>query len=200
MKKTAATFIAAYRYHDRKEGIPIHDEQGTRDRPFDLFCTFNRTGIDALLASLHEKPWTAPRPKIAVILGVHHGVLDYVLTRNGDHGQDQRASLRQESERRGLTMVLPDTAQAEKLRLTARGLIAAAPRRPETMAGTIGGDLALSGGLVWNEKILGWVCQWRFVWHRRTYSWRLRGVSFDEAFRSGVGGAALILSGHRPPR
>ncbi len=199
MKTTAATFITAFRYHDRKEGIPIHDEQGTRDRPYDLFCAFNRTGIDALLASLHEKPWLAPRPKIAMLLGVHHGVLNYVLARDGQHGRDQRASLTQEADKRGLDVILPSEAQVAAQRFTAAGLIAAAPRHPEAAARKVGADLPLSGSLVWDEKRLGWVCQWRLSWHHRTYTWRLDGVSFDEAFRSGVGGTVSILSGHRPP-
>ncbi|HEY1721003.1 MAG TPA: DUF2066 domain-containing protein [Magnetospirillaceae bacterium] len=199
MKMTASHFVTAFRYHDRKEGIPVHDEQGTRDRPYDLFCAFNRTGVDALLASLHEKPWIAPRPKIAVFLGVQHGVLDYVLTRDNPHALDQRASLQQEADRRGIAVAIPDTAQAEADHLTVRGLAAAGPVRPEIAAQAIGADLALSGSLVWDDKILGWICQWRFAWHNRLYRWRLRGVSFDEAFRSGIGGVALILSGHRPP-
>jgi hypothetical protein len=199
MKSTASHFIAKFRYHDRKEGIPVHDEQGTRDRPYDLFCTFNRAGVDALLASVNEKPWIEPRPKLAVFLGVRQGVLDYVLARDGDHGQDQRASLQLEADKRGLPFVLPDSKQVATQKLTSRGLAAAGPLHPDVAAETIGGNIALSGSLVWNEKILGWTCQWRLSWHRRLWTWRLRGVSFDEAFRSGVSGAALILSGHQGP-
>ncbi len=200
MKTTASHFITAFRYHDRKEGIPVHDEQGTRDRPYDLFCTFNRAGIDALLASLHEQPWIASRLRLPVFLGVHHGALTYVLARDGEHGEDQRASLRQEADKRGIPIALPDSTQVEAQHLTAHGLASAGPIRPDDAARAIGADLSLSGNLVWNEKILGWICQWRLAWHRRVYTWRLRGVSFDEAFRSGVGGAALVLSGHRAPR
>jgi hypothetical protein len=180
--------------------MPIHDEQGTRDRPFDLFCVFNRTGVDALLASLHEKPWTAPRPRLAVFLGVHHGPQTYVLARDGAQGQDQRASLRQEAEKRGMPVVLPDAAQIAALHLSASGLARSGPRHPEAAAKAAGGDLALSGSLIWSDKILGWVCRWRLYGPRRSWTWRVRGVSFDEAFRSGVGGAELILSGHPPPR
>lgn len=200
MKTTASHFVTAFRYHDRKEGIPVHDEQGTRDRAYDLFCTFNRAGIDALLASLHQRPWVAPRPKIAVLVGIQYGPLDYVLTLENPHGRDQREALQQEADRKGIPITLPNEAQADALHLTARGLASAGPVRPEMAAQAVGGDLALSGSLVWNEKILGWVAQWRFAWHRRLYTWRIRHVSFDEAFRSGVDGVALILSGHQPPQ
>ncbi|TIP60035.1 MAG: DUF2066 domain-containing protein, partial [Mesorhizobium sp.] len=38
LREKAADFVQSFRYHDRLEGIPIHDEQGTHDRPHDLTC------------------------------------------------------------------------------------------------------------------------------------------------------------------
>src|SRR3974390_2117349 len=35
-KAKAKDYLASYSYHDQMSGIPIHDEQGTRDRPYDL--------------------------------------------------------------------------------------------------------------------------------------------------------------------
>jgi hypothetical protein len=35
--------------------------------------------------------------------------------------------------------------------------------------------------------------------HGRRYRWQLRGVTFDEAFRRGVGGAAQVLSNNGEP-
>jgi hypothetical protein len=32
----AATFVTDFAFRDRMAGIPVHDEQGTRDRPYDL--------------------------------------------------------------------------------------------------------------------------------------------------------------------
>jgi uncharacterized protein len=32
MAGQAGTFVADFDYHDRMGGIPVHDEQGTRDR------------------------------------------------------------------------------------------------------------------------------------------------------------------------
>src|SRR4051794_8984086 len=46
----AAEYVRSYRYHDRLEGIPIHDEQGSRDRPYDLFVDFVPALIDRALA------------------------------------------------------------------------------------------------------------------------------------------------------
>src|SRR5438105_15791167 len=35
-KANAKAFVSGFRYHDRMTGISTHDEQGTRDRPYDL--------------------------------------------------------------------------------------------------------------------------------------------------------------------
>jgi hypothetical protein len=35
--------------------------------------------------------------------------------------------------------------------------------------------------------------------HGRRYRWQLRGVTFDEAFRRGIGGAAQVLSNNGEP-
>ena len=62
-----------------------------------------------------------------------------------------------------------------------------------------GGEVVLVGRLVWDDRELGWTTQWRMDWGDRTHSWQVRGVTFDEAFRRGIGGAAQILSGNGDP-
>jgi hypothetical protein len=62
-----------------------------------------------------------------------------------------------------------------------------------------GGDAALIGTLYWIEQEFGWRADWCLVWqgdHRR----QIRGVNFDTAFRSAMGGSAQILSGHGEPK
>src|ERR1700757_3360650 len=39
-KARAGDFVKTYRYHDKMSGTPVRDEQGTRDRPYDLFVDF----------------------------------------------------------------------------------------------------------------------------------------------------------------
>lgn len=200
MKQEAAHFIAAYRYHDRMEGIPHHDEQGSRDRPYDLFCTFNRAGVDALLASLKQKPWLARRPTLAVFLGVHQVARTFVLARDGDQSRDMRESMAAAADKRGMAVVLPDTAAIAADRLTLKRLAGGTPLHLEAAARAAGGDVPLTGTLIWNEHKFGWVADWRLPWHGRVWRWRISGVNFDSAFRSGVGGALSIISGHGPPR
>jgi hypothetical protein len=56
-----------------------------------------------------------------------------------------------------------------------------------------GGDVALLGRLTWNDKAGGWVADWRMAARPETRHWQVRGVNFDEAFRSGMRGAVRIL-------
>ena len=59
LRDKAADFVQAFRYRDRLEGIPIHDEQGTHDRPHDLTCLYKPAVVDKLLAQLGSRPWLA---------------------------------------------------------------------------------------------------------------------------------------------
>jgi hypothetical protein len=63
-----------------------------------------------------------------------------------------------------------------------------------SLAAKQGGEVALVGRLVWNDRDLGWATQWQIDRPGRPHRWQLRGVTFDEAFRRGIGGAARVLS------
>jgi uncharacterized protein len=49
LQAQAQTFVVSFEYHDRMAGLATHDEQGTRDRPYDLIVHFDRDKIDAAL-------------------------------------------------------------------------------------------------------------------------------------------------------
>ena len=49
MLAAAGDYVASFTYRDRLEGIPIHDEQGTYDRPHDLTVNVDPAKIDAAL-------------------------------------------------------------------------------------------------------------------------------------------------------
>jgi hypothetical protein len=68
------------------------------------------------------------------------------------------------------------------------------------LAKTSGGDLALAGTLTWTPKSRAWSANWRLAPAGTTYQWSIEGVTFDEAFRSAMLGAAQILSGHGTPK
>jgi hypothetical protein len=187
----AATFASAFRYRDRYSGRPIHDEQGSYDRPHHLTVDFDPVKIDALLKSLGREPWLSQRPRMVVFLDVRPRkgpAFTLVGDSNGEREADMRASLAAAAERVGLPMALP--AQAELTRANQRAAGAALK----------GGDgIALFGNMVWSDEALGWVVDWRMDLEGSAHQWQIRSVGFDDAFRNGVRGAAQVLSGNGRP-
>lgn len=199
MAGQAGTFVRAFRYRDRMEGIPVHDEQGTRDRPYDLTCDFHPEKIDAALRSLGREPWTASRPRLVVFLAVRNGPVTYVLTDDGKRGPGQREALLTASRKMGVPMTLPTQTALAGAGLSFENMPAADLQSLDATAKTAGGDLALAGSMVFSDEVHGWIADWRLGWLGKTYRWRIQGVNFDEAFRSAMRGAAHILSGHGQP-
>ena len=56
-----------------------------------------------------------------------------------------------------------------------------------------------SATVSWDDRELGWTTQWQMEWRGQTHRWQMRGLTFDETFRRGIGGAAQILSGNGDP-
>src|SRR5215475_10400762 len=67
----AARYISTFSYRDRLEGKPVHDEQGTYDRPHFLTCRFDPQKIDGVLKMLGRTPWTGHRPRLVMVVAVH---------------------------------------------------------------------------------------------------------------------------------
>jgi uncharacterized protein len=195
----ATTFVADFAYRDRMAGIPVHDEQGSRDRPYDLTVGFDPAKIDVALHALGREPWSAAsRPRLVVLLAVRIGAASYVLASDGEHGRDQREALRAAAERFGMPIALPDQAALADAGLSYQKLAQADPSSLDAIIKKTG-DLALVGSIVWAEETLGWVADWRLAGPGRASRWQIRGVGFDEAFRNAMAGAAQVLSGHGQP-
>lgn len=197
MEQEAGRFVAGFSYHDRMSGIPVHDEQGTRERPYDLTVTFDPAKIDAALRSLGRAPWPAPRPSLVVLLGIRDATTAYVLAADGERGLGQRQALAAAAAKRGVEAPLPSEAQLAAGRLGYRRLAALAPTRLDALAKARGGDAALAGSLVWSEVARGWTARWRLSWRGRLHRWQIRGVSFDDVFRDAIDRAVAILSRER---
>jgi uncharacterized protein len=198
-KSNAKSFVRAFSYHDQMSGTPTRDEQGTRDRPYDLTVDFEEKKIDDILKAFDLKPWRSHRPVLAAFVEMQLGPKDYMITSDGDQSALQRESLLAAAARRGMNVVLPSAAALAKA-----GITRAAPGTTTSQAWVPvvagqGGEAALIGRLVWDDRELGWATQWRIDWHGRTHRWQVRGTNFDEAFRRGIGGAAQILSGNGDP-
>jgi hypothetical protein len=196
---TAASLVAAFRYRDLMAGIPLHDEQGTRQRPYILTIDYDRDKIDAALKSLGRAPWTADRPRLVLFVDVDNGTAPYLLTSDGPHGRDQRDALADSAWRYGVPVGLPKQTSMNELGLFVQTLPTASIERLQAIAQNMGGDFALAGTLTWAPKELGWTGTWRFAQAGETHQWSVNGVSFDAAFRSALLGAAQILSGHGAP-
>ena len=195
----AGSLVSAFRYRDLMAGIPVHDEQGTRQRPFILTIDFDPQKIDAALKSLGRSAWTAERPRLILFVAVDNGTAPYLLTSDGTRGRDQREALVDSAWLYGVPIGLPMQTSLNELGLFVQAVPRASLTRLQTVAENNGGDLALAGTLTWTPKDLGWTAGWRFARAGQTYEWSVKGVSFDAAFRNALLGAAQILSGHGAP-
>jgi uncharacterized protein len=191
--------VTEYAFRDRLAGRQINDEQGTRDRPYYLTITFDPKRIDAALAALGSKPWTAARPRLALFLVVDNASNIYALANDGTFGRDQRDSLVDASWKVGMPVMLPSESSLAKAGLTAHTLSSSGPAKLVPLAKRMGGDLALSGRLVWNKGTLGWAAEWQLYDGKAIHAWKIKDVNFDDAFRNALRGAALILSGSGVP-
>ncbi|SIO56765.1 hypothetical protein SAMN05443247_08370 [Bradyrhizobium erythrophlei] len=198
-KSNAKDFVRAFSYHDQMSGTPTRDEQGTRDRPYDLTVDFEETKIDALLHALGLRPWHAHRPVLAALVEMQLGAKQYMITSDADQSALQRESLLAAAARRGMNVVLPSAAALAKAGITRTEPGTRTSRAWGPAVAGQGGEATLVGRLVWDDRELGWATQWRIDWHGRTHRWQVRGTNFDEAFRRGIGGAAQVLSGNGDP-
>jgi uncharacterized protein len=198
-KSKAKDLVTAFSYRDQFAGKPIRDEQGTRDRPYDLTVAFEESKIDDILRALGLKPWLSHRPRLAVFVEMEQAARNYIVTSDGTQADLQRDSLLAAADKRGMDIVLPGTAALATSNITGAELRTAPFPALTPIAAAQGGEVVLVGRLVWDDRELGWATQWQMDWRGRTHRWQIRGVTFDEAFRRGIGGAAQVLSGNGDP-
>ena len=199
-KANARDYVRAYSYHDQMSGTPTRDEQGTRDRPYDLTVDFDQAGIDGLLATLGLKPWASHRPVLAVFVEMEQGARQYIVTSDMRQSNLQRDSLLAAAGKRGMSIVLPTAAELSRSTITAPALPTLSTEALASLTAEQGGEIALVGHLLWSDEDLGWATEWVLEWQGQPHRWRSRGISFDEAFRRGIAGAAQILAGNGDPQ
>jgi uncharacterized protein len=199
-KSRAEDFVKAHSYHDQMSGTPIRDEQGTRDRPYDLIVDFDEKKIDGLLGAFGLKPWLSRRPVLAIFIEMEQGARKYIVTADaGLSAVAPREALLAAARKRGISIVLPDDAAVVKSGIDAAELAKMPSSTLAARAAELGGEVALVGRLKWDDAEFGWATEWQMEWQGRPHRWQLRGVTFDEAFRRAIGGAAQILSGNGDP-
>ena len=178
----AADYIAEFSYRDRLEGKPLGDEQGTYDRPHYLTCKFDQAKIDGVLKQLKRKPWVGKRPKLVMVIAVHDRKQSGMLTSDGALDPDMRESLEAAAIRYGMTVELPSEAASQQSNIAVSKA-----------------DLVVRGWLDFSEAETGWIARWSVVANGKPAFWIVRGVNYDEAFRNGVRGVMLALSGNGRP-
>jgi hypothetical protein len=195
----AGGFVTAFTYHDQMSGKPKRDEQGTRDRPFDLIVDFDQAKIDGILKALGLRPWVSHRPVLTVFVGMRQGARDYILTADAGQTSIQRDALLAAAAKRGMSVVLPSQDALAKSAMDAAKLETTPSASLAPLLAGQGGEVVLAGWLVWDDKQLRWAAQWRMDWQGRPHRWPVQAVTFDEVFRQGIGGAAQILSSNGDP-
>jgi hypothetical protein len=197
LKARASEFVVGFDYHDQKAGKPKHDEQGTRDRSYDLTISFDRTKIDDLLGGLGLKPWLGPRPAIGVVVAMTYPGKTYLVVSDDRQSDLQRDALRAAAAKRGLDIVLPNAAALGATDL--HGVRLVDDPSPVLAVSLPAADVKLFGQLTWDDAQLAWDAQWRLDAAGRQHRWKLHGATFDEAFRQSLGGVVQILSGNGEP-
>ena len=117
----AKSFVKAFSYHDQFSGKPHRDEQGTRDRPYDLTVDFEEGKVDDILRALGLKPWLSHRPRLAVFVEMKQGPKNYIVTADGTQSDLQRDALLAAADRRGMDIVLPSAQVLAKSNLNGVG-------------------------------------------------------------------------------
>lgn len=199
-KSHAGDYVRAFSYHDQMSGTPTRDAQGTRDRPYDPIVDFDEGRINDLLRTIGLAPWVSHRPVLAVFVEMEQGARHFVVTSDARQSDLQRDSLFAAADKWGMSIVVPATAGLDKSGITAAGLSPLLSPALAAATADQGGEVALVGHLVWIDRELGWATDWQMDWQGRTHRWQLRGITFDEAFRRGLGGAAEVMSGNAGAR
>lgn len=200
MGPIAGDLVEHYEYFDRMSSLPVHDEQGTNDRPYYLTCVFDPVKVDGVVAKLGHKPWAGMRPPLTLILAVHGFGKAGILTTDGDFYPDMPIALNYAAERYGMNVSLPSTWALAANKVGVDSLNGAPSDALNRIAQRSGGALALTGTLDWSDADHGWIGHWTLDdGHGQRHQWQVRGVNFDEAFRNAVRGAAQILSGNGAP-
>jgi uncharacterized protein len=191
--------VHTYSYRDLMAGIPKHDEQGTRDRPFEITIDYEPDKIAAALAALDHKAWYEDRPKVLLLIGVELGPSRFIIADEGEPGSVQRQALITSARRYGLPIVFPTRAMLEGSGLKADDLKTPDPKALEPLLKQAGADKLFAGHMVFSDQVLGWIAKWQLPEGTSSYRWGIEGVNFDEAFRNAVRGAAQALSGNGGP-
>ena len=151
-KSKAKDFVTAFSYRDQFSGKPIRDEQGTRDRPYDLTVEFEEGRIDDILKALGLKPWLSHRPRLAVFVEMEQGPRNYVVTSDGTQSDLQRDALLAAADKRGMAHRAAGRGGAGEIEHHWRELGTTPFPALAPVAAEQDGEVVLVGRLVWDDR------------------------------------------------
>jgi hypothetical protein len=134
-----------------------------------------------------------------MLVTVHGRTNSGILSGDGAFDPDMREALANATQRYGLTVSLPSVATLQSNQISVDTATIISGDRLLRVAEMSDSELPLVGDLRWSDAALGWVATWNLEASGRRYSWSVRGVNYDEAFRNAVRGAARVLSGNGKP-
>lgn len=169
--ENAEAAVERIEYVDRKEGVQISDEQGTRERSFGLTVRFDPDKVDAIVEDLGGVVWAGERPRLAVALTIDDGMSTYLLTRSSEKGWGQR-------------LAFEDAAQALALPIALPGEAPAADTAPR-----LEGNMRITAAGYWNTD-------WRFRSGDTDERFATNGVTFDAAIGEALRHSAKALAKH----
>lgn len=181
-------FVQAFEYEDRMKDIPVHDEQGTRERPHFLRVTFSKSKLDATLDGLGIRQWQADRPVVGVWLGVDIPAGRFTLTDAGPDGYGQRAVITETAERIGLPILLPSPG------LATPGYDDIANGKTAELQQAMPKAEALLYGLLSIRPDGYWGIAWTLQSGNTAHRWSQSRVTFDTGLKLGLTATAETLS------
>ncbi|HKJ60999.1 MAG TPA: DUF2066 domain-containing protein [Hyphomicrobiales bacterium] len=182
LQKQAPELVTEFSYEDRMKDIPVHDEQGTRERPYFLRIRFDRQKFDHALAIAGFEKWIGKRPVVAVWLGIRDARSEYILSRDGEGGYSQRLVLDEASKLRAIPIILPDDAQTA---VTFADIEKGNRQTIEAVSLEHGADAVLYGLLEFDGNAY-WNCRWSAYGEDVDVQWSLTGVTFDRALKDRI--------------
>ncbi|WGF89485.1 DUF2066 domain-containing protein [Marinivivus vitaminiproducens] len=183
VRAAAEDAVRDLRYRDRKEGVQVSDEQGTRDRSFELTVVFEPIAIDNVARALDAEPWTGERPTVRVLLGVTDSMRSYVLASDTEPGYGQREIFRTLSQRRGIDLAIPTASELGEAGLDNEAvatLVETARQPARDVAGPF-----LTGVMVMDATGF-WTTRWRLVDRDTVLDWQDPPTTFDRGIADAV--------------
>jgi hypothetical protein len=185
-------YVTFFSYIDLMAYRHVHDDQGTYDRPYDLTVHFDPAKIDKFVADIGERPWSGERPVIVPVIAMRGFTGTTVLDADDPNDATQLESMRSVARDFAISARFPTKTELRAWGVSINHVAVAHPEPSPHEA-------LVTGTLVFDESIPGWVGSWRMRWKGTDYAWGIRGVNYDEAFRDIVRGVVRVASGHGKP-